>query len=147
MAIVLVYGPPCGGKTTHVLTHAAPDDLIVDHDLLAQDAGSDRTHNHYSEYRDAAEAEVDRLLDEVADGKHPNAWIIRTAPDTQRRAELARYIRASEAILITAPRDVLIARAQDRDDPVATVRAINRWHEVAERKSVRQHPAWRRRPD
>lgn len=143
MAIVLVYGPPCGGKTTHVLAHAEPGDLIVDHDLLAQEAGSGRTHNHYSEYRNAAEADVDRLLDEVADGKHPNAWVIRTAPDAQRRAELARYIRASETVLITAPRDALVARAQERPDPIGTVRAINRWFEVAEAKPKRRHPAWR----
>ena len=144
MAIALIYGPPCGGKTTHVLTHAQPDDLVIDHDLLAQDAGSGRTHNHYSEYRDAAEAEVNRLLDEVAAGKHPNAWVIRTAPDKERRDALARYIRASETVLITGPRDVLMARAQHRDDPIATVRAINRWFEVADGKPRRKHPAWQR---
>lgn len=144
MAIVLAYGPPCGGKTTYVLAHAEPGDLVVDHDLIAQAAGSDRTHNHYAEHRDAAEAEVERLLDEIADGKHPDAWVIRTAPDAQRRDELARRIRASDVRLITAPHEVLMARAQERDDPIATIRAINRWHEVAARKPPRRHPAWRR---
>lgn len=143
MAVTLIYGPPCGGKTTHVLAHARPGDLIVDHDLLAQDAGSDRTHNHWAEYRDAAEAEVERLLDEVTRGKHCNAWVIRAAPDQQRRDELARYIRATNTLFVTAPRDILVARAQGRPDPIATVRAINRWFEVADRKPRRPHPAWR----
>lgn len=143
MAVVLVYGPPCGGKTTYALDHAKPGDLIVDHDLLAQAAGSDRTHNHYSEYRDAAEAEVDRLLDEVAAGRHPDAWVVRTAAGASQRAALEARLGAYRSVLCSAPLADLIARAQDRPDPIATVRAIHRWFDrehPSPRK--RRHPAW-----
>lgn len=119
--------------------------MVVDHDLFAVEAGSDRTHNHYSQYRDEAEVEVERHLELIASGRLRDAWVVRTAPDKRRRDELARYIGADDVILITAPRGVLIARAQERPDPIATVRAINRWFEVAQPSPRRKpHPSWKR---
>lgn len=142
--IHLIYGPPCSGKSTYVAEHAASTDLVVDHDLLAQAAGSDRSHNHHATYRDEAESRFDELVDRIAAGHYAEAWVIRSVADPVRRAELATYIRADDVHLVIVPHDVLIARALDREDPIATVRAINKWFAVAHpTRPKRRHPAWR----
>jgi len=130
VTITLVCGPPCAGKTTYVEQHAQPDDLVVDLDHLAQLLGSPRSHGHPRPIRHRAEAWLLELCDEVAAGMHPSAWIVRTLPDPAQRAEWAAWLNA-QVVVLDAPDDVLIDRAQQRPWPGATIDAIRWWRQTS----------------
>lgn len=46
MAITVVTGPPCSGKSTYVRTHSKPGDIVIDFDTMAQAFGSPVPHDH-----------------------------------------------------------------------------------------------------
>jgi 5-methylcytosine-specific restriction protein A len=128
--VVLVCGPPCSGKSTYVQQNAKPGDLIVDFDAIAQALGSVRTHNHDVHYRPKAQALVDDLIQQVADGQHQRAWVIRSLPKTRARRALAKQLGA-KVVVIDAPDAELIARAKARPDPDRTIEAIRYWRSAA----------------
>ena len=42
--IHVVSGPPCGGKSTYVDSHAQPGDLRIDYDKIALSLGAEESH-------------------------------------------------------------------------------------------------------
>ncbi|GAA1790404.1 hypothetical protein GCM10009795_040120 [Nocardioides hankookensis] len=134
--ITLVCGPPCAGKTTHVRANAQPGDLVLDVDRLAQQCGSDRTHNHKQTFRDQAEVLMESYLDELEAAEHTDAWVIRTCPDPDDRAELAARIHADEVIVLIEDQALLLQRALERHSPEHTIRIINWWFKVYEPSDV-----------
>lgn len=66
MALTVVIGPPAAGKTTYVLAHARPGDIVVDLDRLANalTCGGTDSHRHIR----AAAAAVLGLLGTGATG-------------------------------------------------------------------------------
>ena len=125
MSIILVCGPPCAGKTTHALQYADTH-LIVDHDLIAQGLGSTRTHNHLPHLWRKAERVMAGYHDAIEDGQIEDAVVVRCLPERDRREALAARLGA-DIVLLNPPRDVLVKRAQQRDDPAQTVAAIDQW--------------------
>lgn len=77
--IHLVWGPPAAGKTTWVQEHAAPGDLIVDYDLIAESLGAEGhdTPNHDATLR-ARNAIIESLRRGELDTR--TAWIVSTNP-------------------------------------------------------------------
>lgn len=141
---VIVYGPPCAGKTTWVRQHARRNDLVVDHDLIAQRLGSPSTHHHPRELRAQAEHHVRRLLLEIEHGQHDRWWVVRTLANPADRAPLAARL-AGRAHLILPPRSVLYARADQRPRPRQTRYVIDQWlaHHRADlaARVTRPHPS------
>ena len=125
MSIILVCGPPCAGKTTHALQYADTH-LIVDHDLIAQGLGSTRTHNHLPHLWRKAERVMAGYLDAIEDGQVADAVVVRCLPERDRREALAAWLDAV-VVMLNPPREVLVERAQQRDDPARTVAAIDQW--------------------
>jgi 5-methylcytosine-specific restriction protein A len=127
--VTLVCGPPCSGKSTWVEQRARPGDLVVDADVIAVELGSPRTHNHRKPYSEQAEAQVLETLAAIEAGEYDDVdvWVIRSVPSVEHRAELALSIGATEVVVLTEPRDVLVARASQRPNPSATVRIIDWW--------------------
>ena len=125
-SVVLVCGPPCGGKSTYVEQHKQPGDYVVDFDHFARLAGSPRQWMHSREFGDAAEAMFWQAVDYVAASDDERAWVIRSAPEWEARTELAERLRADEVVLIDPGIDVCLDRARDR--PWGTVRAIRWWY-------------------
>lgn len=125
--VTLVCGPSCSGKTTYVLDHAQPDDVVVDHDDLAQRAGSDRSHGHEQGYRDEATLAWYQLAAQVAEAQHGCAWVIRCCAPGPERAELARWLRADRVLVLMPPLEVVMSRAQGTRTRSA-MQSIPRWY-------------------
>jgi hypothetical protein len=92
--VTVVTGPPCGGKTTHIETHAKAGDVVIDLDDLATALTTD--HHHITPAvltvaRAARRAALDAALALDAD-----VWLIDSAPtprDRQRYTDHgARFI-------------------------------------------------------
>lgn len=126
--VTLVYGPPCGGKSTYVYRNARQGDLILDVDALAREAGSPVKHLHADRHFREATIRFWELVDEVAGDPNAHAWIIRCAPTLWERRELAERAQATHVVLCAPPlRDVLRYRSQAARDP-ATVRLVHEWY-------------------
>lgn len=123
--ITIVYGPPCGGKTTYVAQHAKPEDLIIDWDTIAVRLGSPRQHLHPKPLLPAIRAAYDQQL-ALAPDWPADVWIIRGLPDHDERAAWARRFTA-QLVECTAPIDELYRRATQRTNPHLTRWSIDRW--------------------
>ncbi|MFD5599191.1 AAA family ATPase [Leucobacter sp. NPDC058333] len=126
--VALIYGPPCSGKTTQARTLARPGDLIIDWDLLAQEAGSPRDHDHEQRFAVAASRERMRLEDYVTHMTNGTAYIIRTLGDPDEREQAAARIGATELIRCDPGGAECIRRAHDLGRRPTTDELIIRWY-------------------
>jgi hypothetical protein len=105
--VVLVTGPPCAGKTTHVRAHAGPTDLVLDQDVMGKVAM--RTALARLPYLDGT------------------AWVIRCAPGPKARRQLAQQLGATEHIHLVQPEHTLVQRAAHRPNPRRHIAAVAQW--------------------
>jgi hypothetical protein len=121
--ITLVHGPPCGGKTTYVRTHAGPDDLIIDYDLLAQAMGSTVTHGHGN--HEAVAAARNALISKLRSGKvtAPRAWLVSANP---RAVELYPH---HDVVLCDPGIDEAQRRAIEAGRPSSWSASITEWYQ------------------
>lgn len=126
-SVVLVAGPPCAGKTTLVERLRRPTDLVADFDAVARALGSAGKWMHTAAIGDAAEREMERLVDVAAAISAGSAWVIRCVPDPDDRAALAQRLQADRVLVLKPPMTVLFGRATARPAPTETKRAIWRW--------------------
>lgn len=116
--VTLVVGPPCAGKTTYVQQHALPDDIVIDWDMLAVEAGSPVAHDHAEQHRLAANAARKQLEQQIVDTDDVRAWIIRTLPSPTDRTSVMRRLRATRLEVIDpGPQTCLARAALDQRDP------------------------------
>lgn len=127
--IVLVTGPPCAGKTTYVQAHAHDGDVVLDLDQIARDLGSTRYWHHDPATMARANQVMRREIMRLAARRRGRAWIIRCVPDGRARTGLARLVRADVVVVLVPPGRVLVRRARERPEPLATIRAINAWND------------------
>ena len=106
--VILVTGPPCSGKSTHVSQNAHIGDLILDQDVIGQ----------------AAMVQGLIRVKAMTDG---TAWVIRCAPGPRVRDHLAQQIKATERVHLQPPEGVLIKRARQRPNPRRHIAAIRAW--------------------
>lgn len=114
MALTVVTGPPCSGKTTYVHEHAKPGDIIIDLDPIAEALGSPDHHDHPEPLRRVAQAARRAAIAEAIRQHRRGAsvWIVECDPTRDRRAE---YHRASaQFISLRVSVDELHRRAADR---------------------------------
>lgn len=113
LTLTLIAGPPCGGKSSYLLAHAQPTDLVVDYDALAvalQPAGT--THGHVETHKQFVWEARDAVLERLRLGNHGvrRAWVIASAP---RKADRDRYRQryGAQVVVVLSPEEVCLRRA------------------------------------
>lgn len=128
MDIILVTGPPCGGKSRYVQQHRQPDDIVVDADLLAQALGSVSSHDHPGHIKSLAAKLRDFATQQVSRSGR-RAWVISASPTAEAS------IPHTDSICVDPGMTACLARAEDR--PHWTAGAVRDWY--AKRQPVIQH--------
>lgn len=128
MDVILVTGPPCGGKTSYVRQHKLADDIVIDADLLAQALGSESSHDHPAHLKALASRLRDVATQEAVKG-HRRAWVVSASPTAEAS------ILHSDSVCVDPGIATCMARAEGR--PHWTQEAIRSWY--AKREPVLQH--------
>lgn len=126
--VVLVVGPPAGGKSTWVGQRADEGDTVVDFDAIARHLGSRHAHRHDSGVTARAIVEQKRRERGVAGMRDGTAYVIRVASDPAERALLAVRLKVSEVRVIDPGRDVVKSRLRDR--PESAGHEVDRWYRL-----------------
>ncbi|GIG69725.1 HNH endonuclease [Phytomonospora endophytica] len=125
-ALVVVVGPPCGGKTTRARDLAGQGDAIVDYDDLVECFGGERYGRDRLPMRLAGVARaavVRSLLATPPTGG--TVYIVHTAPG---RGQVAAYVRAGAVFELVDPgRDECLRRAAD-ERPREWARYVADWY-------------------
>jgi hypothetical protein len=109
--LILVSGPPCSGKSTHVQEHKQPGDLVIDYDAIALALGSGHSHDHPAELTPFVHCMVDALLARLARQVRQRAWLIRCEPTAWDLAA------ARERVVMATDMDECLRRAADAGRP------------------------------
>ncbi len=124
--VILVAGPPCGGKTTYVKQWALPQDPILDWDAVWVELHGDHTrpHSMWTQADQATEMEFRRRFEAMAHG-----WVIRCAPSNRHRAVM-RDLKHARSIVLATPIKVCLSRLEEdltRTDKPRWEGAIRDW--------------------
>ena len=126
--VVLIYGPPCAGKTSLALEMAERGDLVLDRDAMHAALSTLEMHDHDPALTRAIEETWSALLRYVPD--HPGSvYIITGAPLRSQRRELEHLTTSIR--LVYADRDTCHQRAKDAR-PVTWGKFIDEWHDLYE---------------
>lgn len=106
--VVLVSGPPCAGKTSHVAQNARPGDVVLDQDALGP-----------ARFAEELEALHGRTC--------ARAWVIRCCPGPKARDAYALRIGATRRVHLCPPEHVLMVRASARASARAHRAAVREW--------------------
>lgn len=128
--LTVVTGPPCAGKTTYVLEHREPGDLVVDLDAIAHALGYperqivwDDQHPAVTAARLARSTIVDAITKRQIDG---DAWLIDSEPHP---ISLKIYQRMGAQIMTLNPgAETCHQRARDAGRHDSVHAQIDRWH-------------------
>lgn len=137
--LIVVTGPPAGGKSTWVRGQAKAGDVVVDYDLLAVAlSGPHRgdPHGHAEPIRTIAfkarTAAIREALRHVAD---TDVYVIHSMPKPEWIATYQQH--GAEIVVIDPGRDVVMARIEA--ERPATARGVaTRWYNQAAEGAGRQ---------
>ncbi|MFT2014599.1 HK97 family phage prohead protease [Streptomyces sp. 796.1] len=128
MAITVVVGPPCAGKSTWIAAQRTAGDVVIDFDQLAQALGSTSPHAAPPAVREVAFAARKSAIGRVLRGVDADAWLIHTNPWP---GQLARYEEAGAAVVVLDPgMETCLARASADGRPEGTEDAIRQWYDA-----------------
>lgn len=122
--IMLVIGPPGGGKTSYVQEHKDPDDLVVDYDAIAEAFGSDDTHDHEAGLHRSVMIARNAVLDALRRGETEarRAWIVSANPKAES------VFPYHERVIVDPGRDVTMERGAQAGRPARWIRLVDDWY-------------------
>ena len=125
--LYVVTGPPCVGKSTWVRERAKPGEIVVDLDRLALAITAENTphHSYPGHVRKTAVTMRKVAIQAALNYCRPqDAYIVHSKPSARARHHYS--LRGATFIELTAPQDVLLARAQ-AERPGHIVELVRRW--------------------
>jgi adenylate kinase family enzyme len=123
MAINIVIGSPCSGKSTWAKNESKHNDVVVDYDELAKAFGSKVEHSSSGSIRTVALAARKEAIKRILNGIDNHAFIIHTNPNDEA---INSYIEANaNFVLINPGKEICLQRAESR--PEGTKEAIEKW--------------------
>jgi len=128
VSLTVVVGPPAGGKSTWVLAHAKPTDIVIDFDRLAvalTGQGGD-PHDHppavMGVVRAARQAAIDAA---VKQARTTDVYLIHSSPGPQRMAQYRSM--GAKVVTIDPGRDVVRERCKTQR-PRRMFAVIDEWY-------------------
>lgn len=128
--IYLIYGPPGSGKTSYVLEHIGPTDIMIDFDrIYAAISGKpeytdiDNLFNRVLGVREYLETSIFDFPDV------PNTWVIRGAALSEEREKWAG-LGAREKLMLASKNECIRRISKDprrRGNQREWVQAVNKW--------------------
>lgn len=134
MAVYVVIGRPCSGKSTLVDGQRLPGDIVVDLDALAVAFGAPSDHKRYDApdgvrvvASAARRAAVTAALER---SKHhgDRVWLVKTSLSTADVERFERY--GAQVTVVDTPAEVCHERASAADRPRSVHEAIDSWAPV-----------------
>jgi len=126
--LTVVIGPPASGKSTWVLEHAKPGDIVVDFDRLAvalTGVGGD-PHDHPAAVTSVAKAVRTAAIDAALKHRHTtDVYLIHSSPGAQRMAEYRAM--GAEVVTVDPGRDVVRQRCKGQR-PQRMYAVIDEWY-------------------
>jgi hypothetical protein len=127
MIVNIIVGPPCAGKSTHVIESSDIGDVIIDLDSLAVSLGSQDTHQSEGCIREMALMLRDQAITKILEGIDCDSWIIHTNPSSEK---IDKYIEAGAMFTVLDPGEQECKdRAKSDGRPKGTDEAIEKWYE------------------
>lgn len=115
--LTIVCGPPRAGKNTYVEENRAPDDIIVDLDLIMARKGDGMSIREAYRRRD--------VMLRWVKTHGARAWLIIGAPLIEQRQAMREGLKPGRIVVIETPLSLCMERAQDDNRELDS--AIERW--------------------
>ena len=126
MTIHIITGPPCGGKTTHIQTHAQPGDIRIDLDAIANLLANTQGHEHTSDTLKVARAARTAAINKALEVTGVDVWIIHTQLN---QSDLQRYAQHNANIITIDPgKDEVMHRCKTQR-PRASLIVAAKWYD------------------
>lgn len=128
--INVVYGPPCGGKTTYVQGVRYPEDVVWDMDMVMAAISGRPIHSpampgHVEIVQAMRDAVITQALRERCPVKR--VWVIITNPWT-----IEEKLRGHPSVAyfrVNSNREICLQRAREQERGEEVERAIKRWYD------------------
>ena len=126
----LIYGPPCGGKSTFVYELHERGDLVLDFDQVHSALSGLDPYDHHDSITPFVMAAMDAVKRRLQAEKDTTAWVIACAPTRAERSEFSSF--TNENRLVYADRATCHDRAASSGRPDAWHTYIDSWHDAYE---------------
>lgn len=128
VVLTIVTGPPAGGKSTWVLEHAQPGDIVVDFDRLAVALTGEGgvAHDHPAPVMAVARATRTAAIEAaIKQANCTDVYIIHSSPGQRRMAEYQAL--GAKVVTIDPGKDVVRERCKT-ERPRRMFAAIDQWY-------------------
>lgn len=130
MSVVVVWGPPCGGKSTYIRDRARSHDAVIDFDRISLALSVEGTRSHEAPrlarelaYR-ARRAAVRGVMEVAPRTAAATAWVIDSGATPQQLADWRA--RGAQVVVLDVPLEQCLARAAESRPP-GTERIVRAW--------------------
>jgi 5-methylcytosine-specific restriction enzyme A len=130
--VVLVIGPPCGGKSTYAMKHATPSDVVIDLDECFTDVCGVHGHEAPRMYLSAAIRLRNQQLADLEFKKRGRAFVLMTCARPADEIFWRDLLRA-DVVVCNPGRSVALSRLQEGPLLADRRRAINAWYDARTR--------------